>query len=64
MTNNIFRTAITKAITDQNKTYRDLARDTGISHSMIYFYVSGIKDITSDKLIKLCDALSIEIKIG
>jgi len=61
--NNPFRNAITKAMQEQNKTSRDIAKDTGISHTMIHYFITGHNDITTDKLIKLCESLNIKITL-
>ena len=63
MTDNIFRNAIKTAMQDQKQTTRDMAKITGISSSMIHYFIKGTKDITSDKLIKLCEALNIKVSV-
>jgi DNA-binding Xre family transcriptional regulator len=60
---NKFIKTIIKAMQEQNKSSRDIAKITGVSHTMIHYFVTGSKDITTAKLLKICEALDIKIDL-
>jgi len=63
MNENIFRSAIINAMQTQNISKRDLAIKSGVSFRMIYYFTSGERDISSDKILMLFQALNIKIDI-